>query len=31
MREHEPGVELEAVFARGGRIVRSAARLSPRD
>jgi uncharacterized protein YndB with AHSA1/START domain len=31
MREHEPGVELEAVFARGGRILRRAAPLSPRD
>jgi uncharacterized protein YndB with AHSA1/START domain len=31
MREHEPGVELEAVFARNGRILRRAASLSPRD
>jgi uncharacterized protein YndB with AHSA1/START domain len=31
MREHEPGVELEAVFARNGRILRHAAPLSPRD
>ena len=31
MREHEPGVELEAVFARNGRILRHAAPLSRRD
>jgi uncharacterized protein YndB with AHSA1/START domain len=31
MREHEPGVELEAVFAPSGRIHRQAAPLSTRD
>jgi uncharacterized protein YndB with AHSA1/START domain len=31
MREHAPGTELEAVFVRDGRVLRSRARLSPRD